>query len=54
MTMYQVKELELGLEFKVEDLWIGIFWKREELNLDIWVCLLPMLPIHLKITYMKR
>jgi len=50
----------LRLEFKPEDCWIGVFWKRSGgvqypnhgaidgfyNQLDVWVCLLPMLPIH--------
>ncbi len=40
-------------EFKPQDLWIGIFWKRgsergfDSENIDIWICLIPMVPIHL-------
>ena len=41
----------IHLEFKPQDLWIGVFWKRTRCAgphqfLDIWVCLLPMVPIH--------
>lgn len=40
-------------EFKPQDLWLGVFWKRENhvgyirSTLDIWVCVLPMIPLHL-------
>ena len=35
-------------EFKKEDAWIGVFWKRDQhkLSLDVWVCILPMVPLH--------
>lgn len=50
-----------ALEWKLEDCWVGAFWKRSELALtragrdgglgggviDIWICLIPCLPIHL-------
>jgi hypothetical protein len=39
-------EWVLGIEWKLADLWIGAFWKRKGHSLDIWVCLLPCLPIH--------
>ena len=47
----------LTLEFKLPDFWIGAFWKREEYDFcgqwrrrfDLWVCLLPCLPLHLKV-----
>lgn len=45
----------VALEWKLEDCWVGVFWKRGVIQgdhvdgktLDIWICLLPCLPIHL-------
>lgn len=35
------------LEFKVEDMWVGVFWKRiTPSHFDLWICLLPCLPVH--------
>lgn len=34
--------MTVRLEFKPQDCWIGAFWKPGH----VWVCLLPMLPIH--------
>jgi len=31
------------IEFKKEDCWVGIFWRQDHL----WICLLPMLPLHI-------
>jgi hypothetical protein len=48
--------MEIKIEFKLEDFWIGAFWKREprwdELrflgkDLHIWICIIPCLPIHI-------
>lgn len=46
--------MKIKLEFKPQDLWIGIFWKcRVEVDLcdwsywDFWVCIIPMFPIHI-------
>lgn len=44
----------IRLEFKPEDLWVGLFWRRSSAHaiakevraLDVWVCIVPMLPIH--------
>jgi hypothetical protein len=54
-TFWRVK-----VEFKKEDFWIGVFWKRSSnvlrksndeywktYELHIWVCVIPMLPLHL-------
>lgn len=35
------------LEWKPQDCWIGAFWKRNHpWSLDVWVCVLPMVPLH--------
>lgn len=48
---------QVQLEWKLQDFWIGAFWKnmsvysskrKKNINrLDVWVCLLPCLPIHI-------
>lgn len=40
-------------EWKVQDAWLGVFWKRGELNSDVWICLLPCLPLHIKLRRCK-
>jgi hypothetical protein len=49
--------VKVRLEWKPEDCWVGVFWRRgewannrkskTEWRTDVWICLLPMLPIHL-------
>jgi hypothetical protein len=54
--------MQIRLEFKPQDLWVGLYWRRrypryEGLRLadrrgvivycDVWICLVPMLPLHL-------
>ena len=52
--------MQIRLEFKPQDLWIGVFWKTTRCFLlvndikmpyvfmyDVWICIVPMLPIHL-------
>lgn len=48
------KRLKWHFEWKLPDLWIGVFWRshREEiygaerlLSREIWICLLPCLPL---------
>lgn len=34
------------LEFKLQDLWVGAYWDTSATGWDLWVCLLPCLPIH--------
>ena len=46
----------LAWECKPQDCWIGVYWKKSDMfpwryhqrwRWDIWICLVPMLPIHL-------
>lgn len=34
------------LEWKLADCWIGIYWADHGGFVDVWVCLLPCLPLH--------
>lgn len=42
-----MRRWSVRLEWKPQDLWIGVFWKKETLYVDVWVCVLPCLPIHI-------
>gem|GEM_PF-6998890 len=37
----------IKIEWKQQDMWIGVFWKDTFIR-DIWICLLPCLPIHIR------
>jgi hypothetical protein len=51
-----MKITNIVLEWKLEDFWIGAFWKTTKcktdfgeklFSVDIWVCLVPCLPLHI-------
>ncbi len=44
------QEMKAKLEFKLQDLWIGAFWKRDHTNSiqHLWICLVPCLPLHIQ------
>lgn len=37
--------LSVGVEWKVEDLWLGVFWKGTRDERWIWLCVIPCVPI---------
>lgn len=52
--------MHIRIEFKLQDLWLGVFWKitrsrgelpdcwlYEDRRIDVWVCIVPTLPIHM-------
>jgi hypothetical protein len=40
--------MKLQLEWKKQDCWIGVYWKRSVSTLHLWICVLPCLPLHLQ------
>lgn len=38
--------MTIRVELKKEDAWVGVFWRRAGTRLDVWVCLIPFVPIH--------
>ena len=42
------------LEFKPQDCWLGVYWDRNLYgSMNAWICILPMLPIHLTYSALK-
>lgn len=37
--------IDVRLKFEPRDIWVGIFWQRIAPGLEVYVCLLPMLPL---------
>lgn len=58
---FQLRGWSVGLswqfEWKVQDAWVGAFWKSSESKLfhggDLWVCLLPCIPLHVQAWWIK-
>lgn len=57
----------IRFEFKKQDCWIGLYWKgsyvgdrrdperRQSVrSTEIWLCIVPMLPLHIRIAYEPR
>jgi len=45
-------------ELKIQDMWIGAFWKstkaktdkgETQVAIEIWICLIPCIPLHITI-----
>jgi hypothetical protein len=42
------RRVTISLGFEPRDLWVGVYWTLAEHGLDIYVCILPMLPIRFR------
>ncbi len=55
MRDYKFKKLKVTLEFKIQDFWIGAYWKSEknvfncEKIFHLYLCLIPCFPLHIQI-----
>lgn len=39
----------IDLEFKLQDMWVGLYWNDNKYVFDVWLCIVPMLPIHFRV-----
>ncbi len=67
MTGKKFKQLtNPQIQFSPQDLWIGVKWEKTPLwrtiwfgtlkvKIDLWICIIPMLPIHIMLgTYERK
>jgi len=36
----------VALEYKLADCWVGWYWRVSGRTVDVWLCLVPCLPVH--------
>jgi len=45
---------EINMKFQPRDIWVGVYWyltrsiESHYRKLDVYVCIIPMFPIHLR------
>lgn len=43
--------VEIALEVELRDMWIGVYWKPYPQGLNLYICILPCLPLSIYIEY---
>ncbi len=41
--------MKAKLKFEPRDLWIGVYWDRSPVRLDVYICVVPCFPLHIRI-----
>lgn len=41
-----MRDWNLQIIFEPRDAWIGVYWNRIGNAMDVYICLLPFLPLH--------
>ena len=42
---------KIRLQFKLQDFWIGVYWKSSFKLTNIWICFIPCFPINIKLEW---
>ena len=42
----KTRDWNVSIQWKPQDLWIGAFWRRIGNAFDVYVCIVPCIPIH--------
>lgn len=61
IALIQRPKWSIKFKFKLQDFWVGVFWESkynigyeasngisEKVSFDLYICLLPCLPLHFK------
>jgi hypothetical protein len=40
--------MKVSLESKLQDMWVGAYWKNGDYIFHLWICVIPCLPIHIE------
>lgn len=48
LTIHEGDRCTITLEWAWYDLWSGCYFRKEWLHRHIWVCIMPMFPLHIK------
>ena len=52
MRIFNGTWMKVQIQFEPRDLWIGLFWRPTELCWHFYLCIVPLLPLH--VTVLKR
>lgn len=51
-SMFRVTRIEL--KFEPRDLWIGVYWNRHWYALEVYICIVPLLPLKVVFPGLRR
>lgn len=43
------RRVKAQIQFEPRDLWVGVFWRHTQHCLHLYVCIIPLLPLHVTI-----
>lgn len=49
VRLFNRDTVKVNIQWEPRDLWVGLFWRRTELALHVYLCLVPCFPFHVSI-----
>lgn len=46
--------LKAQFQFEPKDWWIGLFWQRTDVALHLYVCFVPLVPLHVTFALSRK
>lgn len=50
LRIWNGSKMKIQFQFEKRDWWVGLFWRRTELAMHLFVCLVPLIPLHITFT----
>ena len=47
--LFDRPRLKVQFQYEPRDWWVGIFWRRTKIALHVYVCLIPLVPLHITV-----
>ena len=41
--------LKVQFQFEPRDIWVGVFWRKTDIAIHVYACLLPCVPLHVSV-----
>lgn len=41
--------IKVRIQWEPRDLWVGFFWRKTAVALHVYICIVPLIPIHVSI-----
>lgn len=50
LEIWDSKAVTVEFEFEPRDVWLGLYWTRVAYAMHLYICLVPMVPLHITIS----
>ncbi len=54
MTAFRIinrDRIKAQFQWEPRDLWVGLFWRRTDIALHLYICIVPLVPLHITILW---